>query len=196
LIEMHFLSDIWLTCPDCIGARYNEGTLEVLWNGLNIAAVLELSVSEAKKHFINHRSVKNKLQALEDVGLGYLRLGQPATELSGGESQRLRLAKQLAKSGRYKESCLLLDEPTTGLHYQDVAILLKALHQLVDAGHMVVIIEHNLDVIWNADHVIDLGPEGGDLGGMITIEGSPKVLSQSKNHKTSHTSHFLYKSER
>jgi excinuclease ABC subunit A len=196
LVEMHFISDIWITCDHCDGSRYNEATLEITWNKLNIANVLSLSVSEAKKHFINHRSIRNKLQALEDVGLGYLHLGQPSTELSGGEAQRLRLAKQLAKGTRSPESCLLLDEPTTGLHYQDVEILLTALHQLVDAGHMVVVIEHNLDVMWNADFLIDLGPEGGDKGGSIILKDNPTEIIKSDQHLISHTGHFLYKSKR
>jgi len=171
LVEMHFLSDVWLPCEACHGMRYNDATLQVKWRDHSIADVLHLPVQDALELFTNHRSIARRLQAMVDVGLGYLRLGQPANTLSGGEAQRLKLATELI--GRKKETCFLLDEPTTGLHMADVDKLLHVLHRLVDAGHMVVLIEHHLDVIRSADHIIDLGPDGGEHGGEILVTGCP-----------------------
>jgi excinuclease ABC subunit A len=176
LVEMHFLSDIWVSCELCQGSRYNESTLQVTWKGHSIADVLQMTVEEARGQFLHQRGIARRLQALDDVGLGYLRLGQPAPTLSGGEAQRLKLAKELIS--RAKETCYLLDEPTTGLHMADVEHLVAVMHRLVEAGHMVVVIEHNLDVITQADHVIELGPEGGAAGGEIVVAGSPEAVAQ------------------
>ena len=172
LVEMHFLSDVWVKCEHCNGARFSEATLQVRWNGMTIGDVLQMSVTKALAFFSHHRAIVRKLQPLEDVGLGYLKLGQPASTLSGGEAQRLKLATELV--GKRKEACFLLDEPTTGLHFADVERLIGVLHRLVDADHMVVVIEHHLDVIKNADHVIDIGPEGGIEGGEIVVCGPPE----------------------
>ena len=182
LIEMHFLSDIWVTCEQCDGRRFSESTLAVQWNGHTIADVLQMSVSTALATFSNHRAIVRRLQPLEDVGLGYLRLGQPADTLSGGEAQRLKLATELI--GRKKETCFLLDEPTTGLHFADVEKLLTVLHRLVDAGHMVVVIEHHTELINNADHVIDLGPEGGTEGGHQVAVGTPEHIAATADSWT------------
>jgi excinuclease ABC subunit A len=191
LIEMHFISDVWIECPSCQGARYNDATLDITWNELNIADILDLSVEQAILHFENHRTIKRKLEAISSVGLGYLRLGQPSTELSGGESQRLKLARELAKGSRGKKTCFLLDEPTTGLHASDIDVLLKALHQLIDNGHTAVIIEHNVDFIRNADHLIDLGPEGGAGGGTILFSGTLEELKKNELPQ-SYTKQFLF----
>ena len=190
LIEMHFISDVWIQCPACEGARYSNATLDITWNGLNIADILELSVDQAIKHFANHRTISRKLKAISSVGLGYLRLGQPSTELSGGESQRLKLARELSKGSRGKKTCFLLDEPTTGLHASDIDILLKAIHQLIDHGHTGIIIEHNIDFIRNADYLIDLGPEGGEGGGTIIFSGTLEEF-QKKELPQSYTKQFL-----
>ena len=176
LIEMHFLSDIWLSCTHCEGTRYAEETRSILWKGLSIADVLALTVDEACEHFANHRSLLRKLDALKRIGLGYLTLGQPANQLSGGEAQRMKLAKYLAKGERAFETCFILDEPSTGLHFSDVDLLLKTLHALADAGHMLIVIEHNLDLMIQADHMIDMGPIGGDEGGFIIHQGNPREL--------------------
>jgi len=153
-----------------------------MWREKNIADVLQMSVTTALDFFSHHRPIARRLQPLEDVGLGYLRLGQPATTLSGGEAQRLKLASELI--GRKKETCFLLDEPTTGLHFSDVEKLLGVMHRLVDAGHMIVVIEHHLDVIKNADHLIDLGPEGGSDGGRVVAMGSPTDVAKNKKSWT------------
>ncbi len=176
LVEMHFLSDVWMPCEPCRGRRFDRTTLEVRWKGLSIADVLDLPVDEALALFSSQRKLKAKLQALSDVGLGYLRLGQSATTLSGGEAQRLKLAKELV--GRQKETAYLLDEPTTGLHLADIDRLLQVLHRLVDQGHTIIVIEHQIDMIRNADWVIDMGPEGGDAGGQVLAEGPPAALLQ------------------
>ena len=189
-VEMHFLSDVWITCTDCNGSRFNPQTLSVLFKGKSIAEVLNLSISEASNLFKHHGSIKRKLDALEKVGLGYLKLGQPANQLSSGEAQRLKLAKELAKGARGQSCCFLLDEPTTGLHFGDQKKLLAALHELVDNGHTVIIIEHNLTFIRASDQVIDLGPEGGRAGGHVLYSGPPKLL------KTGHTAEALQKSFR
>jgi excinuclease ABC subunit A len=175
-IAMHFLPDVFVPCEVCGGRRYNRETLEVLYKGSSIADVLDLTVSEVLEVLANIPSIREKLQVLKDVGLGYLRLGQPAPALSGGEAQRIKLARDLSKrsSGR---SLYILDEPTTGLHFDDIKKLLEVLGRLIDAGNTVVVIEHNLDVIKSADYVIDLGPEGGDSGGEVITQGTPEEIS-------------------
>ena len=188
-IEMHFLPDVYITCTECKGRRYNNETLSVLYKGKNISEILDMSIEEGAEFFKNHTKLGRVLHTLNSVGLGYMKLGQPATTLSGGEAQRLKLSRELSK--RTKGHCLyVLDEPTTGLHFQDIKTLLSALQQLVEQGHTLLIIEHNLDVIKTADWVIDLGPEGGSGGGEIVAEGTPEQVS--KNIK-SHTGKYLKK---
>lgn len=186
-IEMHFLPDVWVTCEVCKGKRYNQDVLEVLYKGRSIADVLELTVSESLVYFQNVPGIWRPLKMLDDVGLGYLKLGQASTTLSGGEAQRVKLSRELSKlsSGR---TVYILDEPTTGLHFADVKKLLEVLNRLVDAGNTVVVIEHNLDLIKTADWVIDLGPEGGNEGGYLVAEGTPESVSQVE---VSHTGRFL-----
>ena len=175
-IEMHFMADLFVRCPECDGKRFRTTTLEVRHRGKNIHDVLSMTVSEALRFFASEQGVVRRLEALSRVGLGYVRLGQPATTLSGGEAQRLKIAAQLA--GRDPENLLyILDEPTTGLHFHDVEVLLRALHRLVVLGNTVLVIEHNLDVIKTADHVVDLGPGGGDAGGRIVAQGSPEAIA-------------------
>ncbi|MBA4444992.1 excinuclease ABC subunit UvrA, partial [Cylindrospermopsis raciborskii CS-506_C] len=171
-VEMHFLPDVYVPCDLCHGARYNRETLEILYKGKNITQVLELTVEDAHAFFSAVPNIARKLQTLLDVGLGYIRLGQAATTLSGGEAQRVKLALELSKrdTGR---TLYILDEPTTGLHFHDVKLLLKVLHQLRDAGNTIVVIEHNLDVIKTADWLVDMGPEGGAGGGTVVVAGSP-----------------------
>ncbi len=182
-IEMHFLPDVYIECSECKGTRYNNETLSVLYKGKNIAEILQLSIEEGAEFFKNHPKIFRVLDTLNSVGLGYMKLGQPATTLSGGEAQRLKLSRELAK--RTKGHCLyVLDEPTTGLHFQDIKILLKALNQLVDQGHTLLVIEHNLDVVKTADWVVDLGPEGGDKGGQIIAEGTPEEIAKSSDSQT------------
>lgn len=182
-IEMHFLPDVYITCSECKGSRYNRGTLSVLYRGKNISDVLNMTIDEASDFFTNHKKVARTLKTLQSVGLGYMKLGQPATTLSGGEAQRLKLSKELAKST--KGHCLyVLDEPTTGLHFQDIKVLLQALDDLINQGHTVLIIEHNLDIIKNADYVIDLGPDGGERGGTILGQGTPQEIAKIKNSYT------------
>ncbi len=188
-IEMHFLPDVYVTCSECRGSRYNNETLSILYRGKNIADVLAMSIEEGVTFFENHPKVHRALKVLNEVGLGYIKLGQPATTLSGGEAQRLKLSRELSKFT--KGSCLyVLDEPTTGLHFEDINILLKALNKLVEQGHSLLIIEHNLDVIKTADWVIDLGPDGGKNGGEIIAEGTPETVSKVKG---SYTGHYLNK---
>jgi excinuclease ABC subunit A len=188
-IEMHFLPDVYVQCQDCGGKRYNPETLSILYRGKNIADVLDMSIEEAVTFFENHTKVARTLRVLNDVGLGYIKLGQPATTLSGGEAQRMKLSRELSKS--VKGSTLyVLDEPTTGLHFNDIRILLVALNRLVDLGHTLLIIEHNLDVIKTADWVVDLGPEGGKGGGEIVAFGTPEQVAKAKR---SHTGRFLSK---
>jgi excinuclease ABC subunit A len=175
-IEMHFLPDVYVPCEVCGGKRYNRETLEILWKGHNISEILEMSVEEALGLFENQPKIVRILQTLYDVGLGYVRLGQPATTLSGGEAQRIKLASELGKRSTGK-TFYILDEPTTGLHFEDIRKLLQVLQRLVDSGNTVVVIEHNLDVVKSADHVIDLGPEGGSGGGRIVAEGSPEEVA-------------------
>ena len=188
-IEMHFLPDVYITCDACKGKRYNRETLEVKYRGKSIADVLDMSVEEALKFFSNIPVLKRKLQTLYDVGLGYIKLGQPATTLSGGEAQRVKLAKELSKVAT-GNTLYILDEPTTGLHFADVEKLLNVLNRLVDKGNTVVIIEHNLDVIKSADYIIDLGPEGGEEGGWIVAEGTPEEVAENPR---SYTGQFLRK---
>ncbi|MBK9365202.1 MAG: excinuclease ABC subunit UvrA [Deltaproteobacteria bacterium] len=176
LVEMHFLSDVWVVCEHCKGRRFNDATLEARWAGLSIADALDLRVDEALEVFGKHRALAGPLRQLQDVGLGYIRLGQPATTMSGGEAQRVKLAKELGSRGA--SAIYVLDEPTTGLHFADVDKLIGVLQRLVDNGATVIVIEHNLDVILNADHVIDMGPEGGDAGGELLFEGTPEGLAQ------------------
>ncbi|MEC7948737.1 MAG: excinuclease ABC subunit UvrA, partial [Myxococcota bacterium] len=175
LIEMHFLSDVWVPCEHCGGRRFSAETLEARWKGHSIADVLDATVEEARALFANQRGIKRRLDGLFDVGLGYIRLGQAGNTLSGGEAQRMKLAGELVS--RRKETVFTLDEPTTGLHLADVERLLAVLHRLVDAGHTVVVIEHHLDVIRHADHVIDMGPEGGAGGGRIIATGTPEEVA-------------------
>ena len=182
-IEMNFLPDVYVPCEVCHGARYNRDTLEVHYKGKNIAEVLDMTVTEALDYFKNQKRIEDKLQVLEDVGLGYIRLGQAATTLSGGEAQRIKLAAELSKKGTGR-TMYILDEPTTGLHTADVHKLLQVLQRLVDSGNTVVVIEHNLDVIKSADWLIDLGPEGGDKGGTVVGTGTPEQLARNKKSYT------------
>jgi len=180
-IEMHFLADVYVPCEVCRGRRYNEETLEIRYRGRNIAEVLDMTVEEALEFFENIPQVRRKLQTLYDVGLGYIKLGQPATTLSGGEAQRVKLAKELSRRSTGR-TLYILDEPTTGLHFDDIKKLLNVLGRLVDAGNTAVVIEHNLDVIKSADHIIDLGPEGGERGGRVVAEGTPEEVAASGTH--------------
>ncbi len=182
-VEMHFLPDVFVTCEVCHGKRFNRETLDVLYKGKNIANVLEMTAEEAKEFFRNVPGIKIKLQTITDVGLDYIHLGQPATTLSGGEAQRVKLSKELSKRSTGR-TLYILDEPTTGLHFADIEQLLKVLSQLVDAGNTVVVIEHNMDVIKTADYIIDLGPEGGDKGGRVVAEGPPEVVAKNENSYT------------
>ena len=186
-IEMHFLPDVYVTCDVCHGSRYNRETLDIRYKGKNIAEVLGMTVEQAYEFFQNVTPVRSKLQALLDVGLGYITLGQSATTLSGGESQRVKLSKELSRRATGR-TLYILDEPTTGLHFADTQKLLDMLNQLVDAGNTVVVIEHNLDVIKTADWIIDLGPEGGDRGGRIVAQGTPEDVVTVKE---SYTGQFL-----
>lgn len=188
-IEMQFLSDVYVPCEVCKGKRYNRETLEVKYKGKNIADVLNMTVEEALEFFENIPRIKNKLQTLMDVGLGYIRLGQPSTQLSGGEAQRIKLAYELSKRSTGK-TLYILDEPTTGLHIHDVNRLVKILQRLVDGGNTVIVIEHNLDMIKCADYIVDLGPEGGDKGGTIIATGTPEKIAETKE---SYTGKYLKK---
>ena len=186
-IEMHFLPDVYVTCEVCKGRRYNRETLQIQYKGASIADVLEMTAADALDFFSKVPAIQKKLKTLVDVGLGYIRLGQQATTLSGGEAQRVKLAKELSKRSTGR-TLFVLDEPTTGLHFDDVAKLLQVLHRLVEQGNTVVVIEHNLDVIKTADWIIDLGPEGGSGGGRILVEGTPEKIA---SYKKSHTGQFL-----
>ena len=188
-IEMHFLSDIYVPCEVCKGKRYNKETLEVKYKGKNIADVLDMTVEEALEFFKNLPRIKTKIQALYDVGLGYIKLGQPSTTLSGGEAQRVKLATELSKKATGK-TLYILDEPTTGLHIADVHRLVDILQRLVDTGNSILVIEHNLDLIKTADYIIDLGPEGGDKGGQIVAVGTPEQIVRNDQ---SYTGRFLKK---
>jgi excinuclease ABC subunit A len=195
-VEMHFLADVYVPCELCGGKRFNEATLRVRYKGKNVSEMLDMSVREAIEHFSVHRDIMRHLQTLDDVGLSYLKLGQPSPTLSGGEAQRIKLSRELAKvaTGR---TLYILDEPTTGLHFEDIRKLLIVLNRLVDAGNTVLVIEHNLDVIKSADWVIDLGPEGGDGGGRILAEGTPEEVAEVKGSYTGrYLKHVLEKARR
>ena len=180
---MHFLPDVYVTCERCGGARYNQETLEIKYNGKSIADVLDMTVSEAAQFFKNVPHLKSKLDVLEEVGLAYIRLGQPATTLSGGEAQRIKLTKELSRRDTGK-TLYILDEPTIGLHFDDVNKLLGVLGRLVDMGNTVIVIEHNMDVIKCADYILDLGPEGGEGGGRIVASGTPEKVAKAKGSYT------------
>ena len=186
-VEMHFLPDIYVPCEVCEGKRYNRETLEITYKGKNIFEVLDLTIEDAREFFDAVPSLARKLQTLMDVGLSYVKLGQAATTLSGGEAQRVKLAKELSRRDT-GNTLYILDEPTTGLHFHDIQLLLDVLNRLADHGNSVVVIEHNLDVIKTADWIVDLGPEGGDGGGEIIAEGTPEEVAKVKG---SHTGHFL-----
>ena len=188
-IEMHFLPDVYVKCDVCHGKRYNRDTLDVHYKGKNISDVLNMTVEEGLTFFDGIPSIKRKLQTLYDVGLGYIGIGQSSTTLSGGEAQRIRLATELSKRSTGK-TVYILDEPTTGLHSDDVAKLLQMLQRLVEAGNSVIVIEHNLDVIKTADYIIDLGPEGGDGGGTLVACGTPEEVAKTKG---SYTGEYLKK---
>jgi excinuclease ABC subunit A len=184
---MHFLPDVFVTCERCRGLRYNRETLAVQYKGKNIADYLEMTVDESYPFLKAHPQLKRKLEILRRVGLGYIRLGQPAPTLSGGEAQRIKLTKELGRKNT-GSTLYLLDEPTTGLHFDDVRKLLEVLAELVELGNTIVIIEHNLDVIKVSDYIIDLGPDGGEGGGQIVAQGPPEKVARSKK---SHTAHYL-----
>jgi len=188
-VEMHFLPDVYVTCETCHGKRYNRETLDIRYRGKTISDVLGMTVEEADDFFKAVPSIHQKLRTLVDVGLGYLQLGQPATTLSGGEAQRIKLARELSKreTGR---TVYILDEPTTGLHFADIQRLLNVINRLTDKGNTVIVIEHNLEVIKSADYIIDLGPEGGERGGEVVGWGTPEQLAQNP---TSYTGQFLKK---
>ena len=186
-IEMHFLPDIYVDCEVCGGRRYGRETLEVRFKGLNIADILDLSIEQAGEFFQHIPPIHRVLETLNDVGLGYLKLGQPSTTLSGGEAQRVKLATELCRRST-GSTLYLLDEPTTGLHFEDVRKLLELLHRLVEKGNTVVVVEHNLDVIKTADWILDLGPEGGSGGGRLVVAGPPEKVARSRK---SHTGAFL-----
>ncbi|MDG4609741.1 MAG: ATP-binding cassette domain-containing protein, partial [Defluviicoccus sp.] len=186
-IEMHFLPDVYVECDTCKGKRYNRETLEIMFRGKSIADVLDMTVEEAVEFFKAVPAIRDKLQTLARVGLGYIHLGQQATTLSGGEAQRVKLAKELSRRATGK-TVYILDEPTTGLHFEDVSRLLEVLQALVEQGNTVIVIEHNLEVIKTADWIIDLGPDGGDKGGRVVTCGSPEAVAQVAE---SHTGQYL-----
>ena len=188
-IEMHFLADVYVPCEVCHGARYNRETLEVLYKGKNIAQVLDMTCEEAVDFFANLPKIRKKAQMLVEVGLGYIKLGQASTTLSGGEAQRVKLATELSRTATGR-TIYILDEPTTGLHSADVHRLIEVLNRLVDGGNTVLVIEHNLDVIKTADHIIDLGPEGGDGGGTVIAAGTPEEVAKVAD---SYTGQYLRK---
>ena len=184
---MHFLPDVYVPCEECHGRRYNRETLDIRFKGMNIAEVLDLTCEEALDMFKDIPVLKRKLTTLKDVGLGYIRLGQQATTLSGGEAQRIKLASELSRVSTGK-TFYILDEPTTGLHFADVSMLLEVIGRLTDRGNTVVVIEHNMDVIKSADYIIDLGPEGGDRGGTLVATGTPEEIVRNPG---SHTGVYL-----
>jgi excinuclease ABC subunit A len=186
-IEMHFLPDVYVTCETCKGKRYNRETLEVLFKGKSISDVLDMTVEDAEAFFSAVPAIREKMTTLMRVGLGYIKVGQQATTLSGGEAQRVKLSKELARRSTGR-TLYILDEPTTGLHFEDTRKLLEVLHELVEQGNTVVVIEHNLDVIKTADHIIDIGPEGGDAGGTIVARGTPEAVAATK---ASYTGRYL-----
>ncbi|HNO28564.1 MAG TPA: ATP-binding cassette domain-containing protein, partial [Chitinophagales bacterium] len=187
VIEMNFLPDVYVECEKCRGRRYNRETLEIYFKGKNIADVLDLTVDHAVDFFEHHPRIYKKIKTLQEVGLGYIKLGQASTTLSGGEAQRVKLAEELSRKDT-GNTFYILDEPTTGLHFEDIRVLMQVITDLVDKGNTVLIIEHNLDVVKLADHIIDLGPEGGAGGGQILVEGVPEEVIK---HKSSHTGKFL-----
>jgi excinuclease ABC subunit A len=184
VIEMNFLPDVQVHCDTCNGRRYNRETLEVRYRGKSISDVLDMSIDEAVAFFENMPNILRKIKTLQDVGLGYLTLGQPSTTLSGGEAQRVKLASELSKKDT-GSTFYILDEPTTGLHFEDVRVLLEVLHKLVDRGNTVLVIEHNLDVIRTADYIVDIGPDGGKYGGMVVYAGNLVGLKGQKRGETS-----------
>ena len=184
---MHFLSDVYITCERCKGQRFNKQTLQIKYKSKNIFDILDMTIDEAQLFFASHKPIFRKLNTLCKVGLGYIKLGQQATTLSGGESQRIKLAAELSKINTGK-TLYILDEPTTGLHFKDIEMLIEVLNHLVDKGNTVVVIEHNLDIIKSSDWIIDLGPEGGDQGGYIVGSANPEKLTTIKN---SYTGKFL-----
>jgi excinuclease ABC subunit A len=182
-IEMNFLPNVYVTCEECKGRRYNRETLEIRYRGKSVADVLDLTVDQALELLENFPPIANKLRTLQEVGLGYITLGQSATTLSGGEAQRVKLSKELSRRGTGR-TLYILDEPTTGLHFEDTRKLLDVLGRLVDQGNTVVVIEHNLDVIRTADFIIDLGPEGGEAGGRLVASGTPEEVARSSRSPT------------
>jgi excinuclease ABC subunit A len=186
-IDMNFLSDVYVPCEECGGARYNDETLQVTYKGATISDVLDMEVDEAYDFFESHSGIRRRLQLLKDVGLGYMRLGQPSTTLSGGEAQRVKLAEELGKQDS-GDALYLLDEPTTGLHSADERKLIEVLQRLTDDGNTVAVVEHELDLVKNADHIIDLGPEGGEHGGELVAEGTPEDVARIE---ASHTGRYL-----
>jgi excinuclease ABC subunit A len=182
-IEMNFLPNIQVPCEECHGRRYNRETLEVRFKGKSIADVLDMTINQACEFFENVPDILRKIKTIQDVGLGYIKLGQPSTTLSGGESQRIKLATELSKRDTGK-TFYILDEPTTGLHFEDIRILMLVLRHLVERGNTVLVIEHNLDVIRQADHIIDIGPEGGRGGGTVLTTGTPQEVANSKKGYT------------
>jgi excinuclease ABC subunit A len=188
-VEMQFLADFYMACEACQGRRYNAEALEIHYRGKSIADILDMTVAEAKNFFANQALIYAKLKTLQEVGLGYLPLGQPATTLSGGEAQRIKLATELSRRATGK-TLYILDEPTTGLHFEDIKKLLTILNQLVDKGNTVLIIEHNLDMIKSTDWIIDLGPDGGEKGGYLVAQGTPKEVARIKR---SYTGQYLSK---
>ena len=186
---MHFLPDVYVPCEVCKSKRYNRETLEIKYKGKSISDVLDMTVSQALEFFKHIPKIERRLKTIHDVGLDYIRMGQPATTLSGGEAQRVKLSSELAKRSTGR-TLYILDEPTTGLHFHDIKKLLEVLGKLVDAGNTVLVIEHNMDVIKTADHIIDLGPEGGDKGGLIIATGTPEQIAANE---ASYTGQFLKK---
>ena len=177
-IEMNFLPDVYVPCEECHGKRYNRETLEVRFKSKSISDVLDMTINQAVEFFEHVPAILNKIKVIQDVGLGYVKLGQPSTTLSGGESQRVKLATELSKRDTGK-TLYILDEPTTGLHFEDIRVLMNVLNRLVDKGNTVIVIEHNLDVIKMADHIIDMGPEGGRGGGLVLSTGTPEEVALS-----------------
>lgn len=186
---MHFLPDIYVPCDVCKGKRYNRETLEIKYKGKSISDVLDMTVEEGLEFFSNIPKIQRKLKTLQEVGLGYIKIGQPSTTLSGGEAQRVKLATELSKRSTGR-TIYILDEPTTGLHIADVHMLINVLQKLVDSGNTVVVIEHNLDLIKTADHIIDIGPEGGNNGGTIVAQGTPEKIATVES---SYTGQYLKK---
>ena len=189
IIEMNFLPDVYVECETCQGYRFNKETLEIYYKGKTISDVLNMTINQAVIFFKSIPKIFNKLKTIQDVGLGYIKLGQPSTTLSGGEAQRIKLSTELSKRDT-GNTMYILDEPTTGLHFEDIRVLLEVLNTLVDRGNTVVIIEHNLDVIKQVDHIIEIGPEGGRNGGELIGFGTPEKISNLKN---SHTAYYLSK---